>query len=119
MKKVLPYILAFLMISGGIAHMIMPDFYAPMIPAFIPVGLANLLAAIVELIVGVLLVLPKYRSQGGLLFMGLMIIYLPLHAWDLFRENPAIGPMPIPVIRFIFQFVLIYAGWITLSRGKK
>jgi uncharacterized membrane protein len=101
---------AFLLISAA-AHVLNPDFYAAMIPNFIPVTLANILATIVELIVGIALILPRYRKMGGLLFMLLMIAFLPIHIWDLFREEPAIGAAPMPMIRFIIQLLLIYAGW--------
>ncbi|MEM9324772.1 MAG: DoxX family membrane protein [Bacteroidota bacterium] len=111
MKKIFPYILALPMLAGGIAHVVMPEAYQPMIPSFIPPMLANILAAIAELVVGVALILPKYRRMGGLLFMLLMIAFLPLHVWDLFRENPAIGDPPAPAIRVGVQFLLIYAGW--------
>ncbi|MEM0995735.1 MAG: hypothetical protein AAGN35_01590 [Bacteroidota bacterium] len=111
MKKVLPYIFAFIMIAGGIGHIVAPDFYAPLIPDFIPDLLANVLSAIAELGIGVLLLIPKYRHWGGLGFALLMIGFLPLHIWELFREEPVVGPPPAPIIRLVIQLVLIYAGW--------
>ena len=41
--------------------------------------------------VGVLLFIPKYRHWGGLGFCVLMLAFLPLHIWDLFKEQPAVG----------------------------
>ncbi|MEL6562502.1 MAG: MauE/DoxX family redox-associated membrane protein [Bacteroidota bacterium] len=110
-KKILTIILGILMILGGIGHLLAPEAYAPMIPDFIPDQLANVLAFITEVATGLALIIPKYRKTGGLLFMGLMIAFLPLHVWDVFRENPAIGPFPAPIIRLVIQFLLIYVGW--------
>ena len=111
MKKIFPYLLALPMLAGAVAHVVMPAAYAPMVPDFIPLTLANVLAAIAELVVGVALIIPRYRKMGGLLFLLLMIAFLPLHVWDLFREQPAIGEPPAPAIRVAVQFLLIYAGW--------
>ena len=111
MKKIPSYILALLLLASAIGHAIRPEFYAPMIPDFISVSLANILATIVEAAVGIMLLIPRYRKWGGLSFMALMIAFMPIHVWDLFRENPAIGAPPMPAIRLVFQFVLIYAGW--------
>ncbi len=111
MKKVVSFILATILLLGAIAHIVRPEFYAPMIPEFIPMLLANILAAIAEAGAGIMLIIPKYRKWGGMSFMVLMIAFLPIHVWDFLRENPAIGAPPMPAIRLAFQFVLIYAGW--------
>jgi uncharacterized membrane protein len=118
MKKILPYLLGAMLLAGAIAHIVTPAFYAPMIPAFIPVGLANILAAIVEAVIGVLFFLPKYRHWAGLGFLLLMVAFLPIHIWDLFKENPAVGAPPAPAIRLAVQLVLIYAGWWVYKKAK-
>jgi len=118
MKKIIPYVLAAFMLAGAIGHVLVPKAYAPMIPDFIPIGIANILATIAEAVVGIALILPKYRKIGGLLFMLLMIAFLPLHVWDVFREDPAIGAPPAPIIRLFIQFLLIYAGW-WIYRSRK
>ena len=110
-KKILPYILGIFLLLGAFAHIFNPTFYDPFIPDFFPKMLANILAAISEAFIGLALVLPKYRKWGGLGFFLLMIAFLPIHVWDLFRENPAIGSKNAAVIRLIMQFLLIYAGW--------
>ncbi|BDD02561.1 hypothetical protein [Aureibacter tunicatorum] len=105
------YILSFIMLTSAVAHIVAPEFYKAMIPSFIPFLVANILAALAEGAIGILLLIPKYRHIGGLGFMLLMMAFLPVHMWDLVRENPAIGPPPAPAIRLAFQFALIYVGW--------
>ncbi|MEL6639207.1 MAG: MauE/DoxX family redox-associated membrane protein [Bacteroidota bacterium] len=111
MKKRLPPVLGLILLASAIGHLVNPDFYAAMIPPFIPASLANILATITEAGVGILLLLPRYRHWGGLGFILLMLAFLPIHVWDLFREDPAIGPAPAPLIRLLLQFLLIYAGY--------
>ncbi len=111
MKKVLPLLLAALLLFSAIGHIFSPEFYAPMIPPFISATLANVLAAIVEAVLGIMLIWPKFRKWGGLGFALLMVAFLPIHVWDLVRDEPAVGSTMAAAIRLIVQFVLIYAGW--------
>ncbi len=111
LKKIVPYLLAGMMLAGAAAHVAVPDLYLPMIPEFIPAKLANWAAALFELVIGLALLIPKYRRWGGLGFMVLMIAFLPLHMWDLFREDPVVGSQAAAAVRLVMQGVLIYAGW--------
>ena len=100
------------MIVAGINHFINPKFYAAFMPSFFPKPLANIVSGAVEIIIGVLLFIPEFRKFGGLGFFLLMIVFLPLHVWDLMKEKPAIGSKKIAIVRLILQFLLIYFGWI-------
>ncbi len=120
MKRIVPILLSVMMLASAIGHIMAPEFYAAMIPDFIPSLAANYLAALIEAAIGIGLLLPQYRHLGGLGFLLLMIGFLPIHVWDLFREDPAIGPPPAPIIRVIFQFVLMFAGfWVFRSNRTK
>lgn len=110
-KNILSYLLGVILFTSAGAHLVYPEFYAPMIPDFISAGFANISAAIAEMIVGLLLFLPKHRHWGGLCFCALMLAFLPLHIWDLLKDQPAVGPSPAPEIRLTIQFLLIYAEW--------
>ncbi|GAB5417550.1 MAG: DoxX family membrane protein [Crocinitomicaceae bacterium] len=111
MKKWLPYIFAALLLIGAIAHVVVPEAYLPLIPDFIPSLIANIVAAAAEAVIGVLLLLPKYRAYGGLAFSLLMIAFMPLHIWDLLRDDPMITPYAAAIVRVVIQCFLIYAGW--------
>lgn len=118
MHKVLSIVLAVLLLASAVAHLIFPAAYAEMIPDFIPELLANVLAAIAEAVVGIALLLPKYRRLGGLGFMLMMIAFMPLHIWDLTKDQPAIGSQGVAIFRVGMQVILIYAGW-WIWKGKK
>ena len=110
-KKILAYFFAAILILNGVMHVVKPEAYAAMIPSFIPEIVANILAAIAEIVIGVMLIIPRYRRLGGLGFALLMVAFLPIHIWDLVRDDPAIGSFTGAVIRLIIQFGLIWAGW--------
>ena len=118
-KKILAYFFAAILILNGVMHVVKPEAYAAMIPSFIPEIVANILAAIAEIVIGVMLIIPRYRRLGGLGFALLMVAFLPIHIWDLVRDDPAIGSFTGAVIRLIIQFGLIWAGWWIWKEGKK
>ncbi|XOV66693.1 MAG: hypothetical protein ACFHU9_13795 [Fluviicola sp.] len=119
MKKALPIVFAVLLFAGGIAHFVVPHVYNPLIPDFLPALASNIFAGICELAVGLMLLLPKYRSLGGLGFAFLMLGFLPLHLWELFREDPLIKPFAVAFVRAALQLVLIYLGWRIYILNKK
>lgn len=118
MKKVLSILFACMMLLSAVGHVFAMDAYAPLIPEFIPATFANIVAAIAELVIGIMLLMPKHRSKGGLLFALLMIAFLPIHIWDMMKENPFIGEPPMPLIRVLIQFLLIYGGYWLFKKYK-
>lgn len=90
-NKIIIGITSFLMLFGGINHIIKPEFYNGFIPDFLPKLAVNYFSAIVELIIGGLILYPKTRKQGFLAFIALMFAFYPIHIWDLLKETPAIG----------------------------
>ena len=120
MRTILAFLFAAIMLVSAVAHVISPEFYDALIPPFIPSMLANILATISEAAIGIALIIPKYRKWGGLGFALLMVAFLPLHIWDVFRETPAMGSMTAALVRLVIQFVLIYAGyWIWKGEKEK
>jgi len=118
MKHILPVLLAALMLFSAYNHIVKPDFYSAFIPAFISESFANILSAILEAVIGVALIIPKLRQWGGIGFFLLMLAFLPIHIWDLFKDAPAIGSKNAAIIRVLIQFVLIYLGWRIWQRNK-
>jgi len=119
-KLIIVFLLAAMMLLGAFNHIYTPETYSAFIPDFIPENIANILSTITEGIVGILLLIPKYRKWGGLGFFLLMIAFLPIHIWDLTKDTPAIGSTMAAIIRLGVQFLLIAAGWwIYKSSAKK
>ncbi|TLP74398.1 hypothetical protein [Maribacter sp. ACAM166] len=111
LQIIVVFILAFLMLSGAFYHLYAPESYSNFIPEFFPETLAHILSSIAEASIGIALLIPKYRKRGGLGFVLLMIIFLPIHIWDLTKDIPAIGTKMAAGVRIVIQLVLIAAGW--------
>lgn len=99
------------MIFGGVNHFRHPVMYLPFIPEFLPQQLVNQATGIIEILLGVGVFIPQFRQRAAFGIFILMIIFLPLHVWDVFRENPAIGSHKVALIRLSVQFLLIFVGW--------
>ncbi|MBB6463791.1 DoxX family protein [Flammeovirga kamogawensis] len=110
-NKTVRYGLGVLLFMGGVNHYLHPEFYNPWIFDFLPKYWINILIGCVEVIIALLLFSSSYYKIGGLSFCILMILFLPIHFLDLFKDPPYIGVMPIAIGRFLFQFVLIALGY--------
>lgn len=104
-------IIALWMLVGGVAHFIVPEFFYPLVPDFLPKWEVVILSGIPEILIGLGVLWPRTRALAGLGFTLLCLAFLPLHIWDLFRDNPAITPYPVAVFRVFLQFVLMWIGW--------
>ncbi|MCG8806070.1 hypothetical protein G1K75_10445 [Tenacibaculum finnmarkense] len=111
--NVLKIILAVFMIFGGVQHFIKPTFYLPFVPTFLPFPIMIIyLSGILEIGLGILLFLDtKYAKLGALGIFYLMLLFLPVHIWDVFSATPAIGSHTAALIRLPFQFLCIAWAW--------
>ncbi|MBE7688629.1 hypothetical protein [Tenacibaculum finnmarkense] len=111
--NVLKIILAVFMIFGGVQHFIKPTFYLAFVPTFLPFPIMIIyLSGILEIGLGILLFLnTKYAKLGALGVFYLMLLFLPVHIWDVFSATPAIGSHTAALIRLPFQFLFIAWAW--------
>ena len=110
-KLILTFLFGALMIFAGINHFIKSEMYAPFIPNILPIQFTNYLFGILEIVCGIGVFIPPFRGWATLGILFMMLIFLPLHIWDIFRDNPAIGSHKVALIRLPIQFVLIAWAW--------
>lgn len=108
----LKIVLALFLIFGGVQHFLKPDFYIPFVPKFLPFTMAIIyISGVVEILFGLLLFIKKYATIGAWGILILMLLFLPIHIWDVISETPAIGNHNAALIRLPIQFVLIVVAW--------
>ena len=106
------------LIYGGVNHFVKPKFYDPFIPDFLPKLWVNYATGIIEIILGIGLCIPALRVKAAFGALLLMLVFTPIHLWDLWREDPAIGSRTAAWIRIAVQALFI--GWMYwLSRPGK
>ena len=109
---ILKVTLAIFLIFGGVQHFLKPDFYIPFVPKFLPFTMAIIyISGLVEIIFGIALFIKKYAKFGAWGIFLLMLVFLPIHIWDVFSDTPAIGSHKAALIRLPIQFVLIIVAW--------
>ncbi|MDE1205912.1 MauE/DoxX family redox-associated membrane protein [Tenacibaculum larymnensis] len=97
---------------AGIMHFIKPKIFNRFIPNFLPKLVVNYIAGLLELAIGIGLLINQTTKQAALAMFILMLIFLPIHIWDVFRDKPAIGSKKIAIIRVPLQFLLLYIAYL-------
>ena len=101
-----------LFMLAGFMHFAKPKIYKHFIPDFLPKLAVNYIAGLVEFLLGIGLffnLTTKYAALGVFL---LMIVFLPIHIWDVTKERPAIGSKKMAIIRIPIQFTLMLFAWL-------
>jgi len=116
-KNMLTQLFGIFMILGGIIHFITPEMYFPFFPEAFPKTMIIYVSGALEITVGVGVFTKRWSFFSLKAILILMILFLPLHIVDVFKENPAIGSKLLAYIRLPLQFVLIY--WAYFIQEKK
>ena len=115
MKKIwliLKVVLAIFLIFGGVQHFISPNNYISFVPSFLPFTLAIIyLSGFFEILFGLALFFKKRETIGAWGILILMLLFLPIHIWDVFSKTPAIGSHNAALIRLPIQLLLIFIAW--------
>lgn len=111
MSLALTALVALVMIASGIAHLVRPELFVPLVPAALPAAASILGTGLLQLAIGGAALWPRTRAWAGLAFAALCAGYLPLHVWDYFRPDPVFAPPVAATLRVLAQLLLIAAGW--------
>ena len=110
--SVLKIVFALFMIYAGVQHFLKPDFFVPFVPKFLPFKLAVVyISGIFEIGFGMLLFFKKYAKMAALGIFVLLLLFLPIHIWDVISETPVIGNKTAAWIRLPIQFILLFLIW--------
>ena len=104
-------------VYAGFMHFKKPKFFNGFIPDFLPKITVNYVFGVIEIILGLGLFLNQTTKTAGLGVFILMILFLPLHIWDLFKEKPAIGSKKKAIIRVFIQFILMYSAYLIHTKS--
>jgi uncharacterized membrane protein len=111
------YLLAALLVLGAYGHIMNPAISDGFIPDFIPKSFAHIVAAVVELSLGIALLFPKTRKLGALGTLVLLSVFLLFfHLIDVFRATPVVGTTTIAVVRVLFQLLFMYMSWVVYKK---
>ena len=99
---------------AGLAHFVAPAFFDDIVPPWLPPGarLWTYASGVAELVVGPMLLVPRWRRAGGWAAIVLLVAVYPANlymAWD-WRDRP-LGEQVVAWARLPLQFVLVWLAW--------
>lgn len=113
---ILKFVFAGFFAFAGIMHLIKPKFFKHFIPKPLPKNLVNYIIGVIEFTLGIGLLFPRFIKESSLGIMILLVLFLPIHIWDVTKKQPAIGSKKLAIVRIPFQFVLFYFAYLIYSK---
>ena len=121
-KKVNVYGLAGFFFFAGCYHFINPGFYYPLIPPYLPFPTAiNSLSGVLEVVLGVALLIPRFRFYSAIGLMILLVLFIPSHIYFIQIGGCADQGLCVPLWVAWVRLVVIHPlliGWVWASRGR-
>ena len=95
--------------AAGVLHFVRPEFFDAIVPPWLPPSQRfwTLISGVAELVVGVMLFVPRWRRSGAIALFVLLVAVYPANfymTWD-WRDRPT-GERVVSWVRLPLQFVL-------------
>ena len=113
LKRITIYIMAFFYINVGVKHFVDPEWFLYIIPPYLTfIGLELVyISGVFEILLGLLLIFPKYRKIAAYGLILLLIAVYPANIYLAFNEFPqqqiGISAFAASWVRLPIQFILI------------
>jgi uncharacterized membrane protein len=96
--------------AAGLMHFVSPEFFDEIVPPWLPPSerFWTYLSGVAELVVGVMLFVPRWRRRGAIALIVLLIAVYPANlymTWD-WRDR-SVSEQVVSWVRLPLQFVLI------------
>jgi len=122
LKKVSLFVLVILYVGAGVNHFIHPQFYASIMPPYIPAPLFMVaLSGVAEFALGVLLIPVRTRKWAAWLIAIMLIIFFTVHVFMLQQaytvENYATSVRAAWIRLLLQPFLIIWVLW--HARGER
>ena len=76
------WLLVFFYFIAGVNHFIHPKFYYPLIPPYLPEPiLINALSGVLEILLAIAIIIPRYRRIASVFIILLLIAFIPSHVY--------------------------------------
>jgi uncharacterized membrane protein len=121
-KSVLRYVMAAFYVWAGINHFVRPEFYLNLMPPYIPLHTELVyLSGIIEIVLGVLVAIPRTAAMAAWGIILMLLAFLPVHVHMLVNNHlyPE-APTSVLWLRFPIQALFIlWAYWYTTPRAPQ
>ena len=113
-KEISLYIMAILYIVAGINHFINPKFYLKIIPPYLAFHKwLNWISGLAEIVLGILLFFPEFRSLAAWGIIALLLAVFPANIYHFTSKGKTLpAPTWFLYLRLALQFVLMYWAYL-------
>ncbi|MBL8816485.1 MAG: DoxX family protein [Planctomyces sp.] len=114
-KLISRFILAIFMIGAGTMHFVNPEFFLKIMPPYLPLHKELVLASgVCEVLLGALLLIPKYSRLAAWGIMGLLIAVFPANVYLFQNQDILPAPPIVHLMRLPLQgLFILWAYWHT------
>lgn len=120
MKKAMLFLMAGSYFTAGIIHFLHPEVYLKIMPPYLPWHKELvLISGIIEILLGILLLIPKTRIVAAWLIIDLLLAVFPANwqmAQNYYQEQNS--RLWIAIVRLPLQILLIYWAWLYTRKRK-
>ena len=110
-------VFAFAFIAAGITHFVMPGFYLKIMPPYIPFHqFCVAFSGLIEVLLGILLLIPRTRKLAGWGLIALLIAVFPANIYVYQHQDEFPLPAFVHLLRLPLQGVLIAWAYV-YARG--
>jgi uncharacterized membrane protein len=115
MKTASKYLLAIFIVGAGTMHFVRPDFYVKIMPPYLPLHRELVyLSGIFEVVLGVLLLIPRFSRLAAWGIFALLIAVFPTNIYVYQYQELVPGSPILHLLRLPLQGVfLLWAYWHT------
>ena len=108
---------ALLYLLAGVAHLVRPKLYLPLMPPYLPAHKPLvLLSGVAEIVLGLGLLLPQARPLAAWGIIGMLLVFLSVHEWMLRARLAGTRYRSLPIwglaLRIPLQFALMYWAYL-------
>jgi uncharacterized membrane protein len=117
LRKTSLIVIATFYFFAGINHFINPHFYYPLIPSYLPFPIfLNYASGFLEVLSGVLFLIPQYRKIAAFGTLVLLILFMPSHIFFITKGGCMSASLCVPFwvawVRLLpGQLLLMYWAW--------
>ena len=117
-KTISAWLIGIGFIVAGSMHFFIPEFYLRIIPPALPAHeLINIVSGVAEIILGILMFIPRFRVFAAWALIALLIAVFPANIYMALEAGKSIDASPVVAyIRLPFQFLFI---WWVFQQTKK
>jgi uncharacterized membrane protein len=114
------FLIGAVFIIVGIAHFTQTLEFQLFLPQWVPFKYAAVIGSgVLEIILGILVMTKQFRTMAAMAIIVVLVLYLPLHIYDLTRFIPHIGSKAMAWGRLPLQVLMIWMAYLAANWEKQ